>query len=171
MTIERLRVILDYSKSHSKGISEDIESFCHQIDVSNLDGIRDVLQIVRPYILRKKYLTIQLPLHDNEIGAFVYKGDSLSYLVINTSMPVLNTNFALCHELYHIFFPADETLNKARIDLDYYSNENEIRANEFAENLLMPEIEFKQMFLKLKAIHADKFQTELKLIAQISTYF
>ena len=79
MTIERLRVILDYSKSHSKGISEDIESFCHQIDVSNLDGIRDVLQIVRPYILRKKYLTIQLPLHDNEIGAFVYKGDSLSY--------------------------------------------------------------------------------------------
>lgn len=86
-------------------------------------------------------------------------------------MSVLNTNFALCHELYHIFFPADEALNKARIDLDYYSNENEMRANEFVENLLMPEIEFKQMFLKLKAIHADKFQTELKLIAQISTYF
>ena len=56
MTIERLRVILDYSKSHSKGISEDIESFCHQIDISNLDGIRDVLQIVRPYILRKNTL-------------------------------------------------------------------------------------------------------------------
>ena len=79
MTIERLSVILDYSKSHSKGISEDIESFYHQIGVSNLAGIRDVLQIVRPYLLRKKYLTIQLPLHDDEIGAFVYKGDSLSY--------------------------------------------------------------------------------------------
>lgn len=170
MTIERLRVILDYSKSHSKGISEDIESFCHQIDVSNLDGIRDVLQIVRPYILRKKYLTIQLPLHDDEIGAFVYKGDSLSY---RNKYKYVCTEYKFCTmpRTLSYFFPADEALNKARIDLDYYSNENEIRANEFAENLLMPEIEFKQMFLKLKAIHADKFQTELKLIAQISTYF
>ena len=157
MTTERLRAILNYSKSHSKDIRADIANFCNQIEVSNLDGIRDILQIVRPYLLQRKYLTIQLPLHDNEIGAF--------------GMPVLNTNFALCHELYHIFFPADEALNKARIDLDYYSNENEMRANEFAGNLLMPEIEFKQMFSKLKAIHENKSKTELKIIVSLMNYF
>lgn len=69
------------------------------------------------------------------------------------------------------FFPADEALNKARIDLDYYSNENEMRANEFAGNLLMPEIEFKQMFSKLKAIHENKSKTELKIIVSLMNYF
>lgn len=171
MTIERLRAILGYSKSHPKDISEDIANFCNQIDVSNLNGIRNLLQIVRPYLLQRKYLIIQIPLHDDEIGAFVYKGDSLSYLVINTSMPVLNINFALCHELHHIFFSADEALNKARIDLDYYSNENEMRANEFAGNLLMPEIEFSQMFLKLRTIYADNPQSELKIIVSLMNYF
>ena len=170
MTIERLKLILDYSKNHSKDIAEDIASFCHKIDLQNLDGVRDVLQLVRPYLLKKRFLTIQLPLNDDEIGAFVYKGDALSYLVINTSMPVLNTNFALCHELYHIFFPSGEALNKARVDLDYYSNEDETRANIFSGNLLMPENEFRQMFFKFNSGYEEDDSDELKILVSLMNY-
>lgn len=175
MTIERLRDILEYSNAHTRDIEDDVKDFCRQIDLHNLDEVRNVLQFVKPYLSGKKYLIIQLPLADNEIGAFVYKGDALSYLVINTSMPVLNTHFALCHELHHIFFPSDETVHKARIDLGYYSNENEMRANIFAGNLLMPEGEFRRIFLKLKQIYErtdeEDNTNELGTIISLMDYF
>ncbi len=175
MTIERLRRILEYGKTHSKEIEGDIEQFCQQVNLQTLNGVRDVLQIVSPYLIKRKYLVIQIPLRDDEIGAFVYKGDALSYLVINTSMPVLNTNFALCHELYHVFFPAGEELNKARIDLDYYSNEDEIKANIFAGNLLMPKVEFANLFSKLKLLYTtDSEKTgfdEFRVVVALMHYF
>ena len=151
MTIERLRAIIDYSKIHATDIQAEITQFCNKMELQNLDGVRNIIQLAKTYLTEKSYLILQVPLKDAEIGAFVYKGDVVSYLVINSSMPVLNTNLAFCHELYHIFFPAEEALNKARVDLDYYSNEDEIRANLFAGNVLMPEAEFRQMFYKFKA--------------------
>ena len=165
MTTERLKKILSYSKNHAEEIQNDILRFCAQLDLQNLNGLRNVFEMVRLYLKKKNYLVIRFPLKDEEIGAFVYKGDSVSYLVINTSLPVVNTNFAICHELYHIFSPSKDDTSKARIDLDYYENEDEIRANLFAENLLMPQEEFKRVFNNLQT------QNQLDVIASLMNYF
>ncbi len=45
-----------------------------------------------------------MPFNDKEIGALSYKGDGLGYVVINTSLPRVNSNFAIAHEIYHVFF-------------------------------------------------------------------
>lgn len=175
MTIDRLARIVEYSKKHSKEIEADIIKFCNQLELQNLDELRNVFEIVRIYLRKKKYFIIQIPLKDDEIGAFVYKGDSVSYLVINTNVPIVNTNFAICHELYHIFLPSEESQNKARIDLDYYNNEREIRANLFAGNLLMPENEFRRMFAKFKNLDESSQSSEndkqLDVIISLMNYF
>ena len=160
MTIERLKKILDYKKNHTAEIDSDISSFCSMLELPNLDGFRNVFEIVKLYLKEKKYYVIRFPLKDDEIGAFVYKGDVVSYLVINTTVPVGNTNFAFCHELYHIYFP----------DI-----EDEMRANQFAANLLMPYAEFRRMFLKFKSAFDNTSETEeekqLNVIIFLMNYF
>ena len=150
MTIERLRQILDFSKLHSKDIDNAIRDFCHQIELQSLDGVRDLFQIVKAHLAEKSFLFFQFPFQDPEIGAFVYEGDTLSYVILNSCLPLLNTNFAFCHELYHIFFPLADELCGVHIGEDYYANENELRANLFAGKVLMPELEFKQMFSRFQ---------------------
>ena len=44
-----------------------------------------------------------MPFADDEIGALCYRGDGLGYVVVNTSLPRVNVNFAIAHEIYHVF--------------------------------------------------------------------
>ncbi len=175
MTIERLRNILQYRKQHLEDLNDDVKKFCTEMELKDLGGVRNLYEIVKMYLLKKNYFVIRFPLKDNEIGAFVYKGDSISYLVINTNVPIVNSNFAICHELYHIFSPAKEIESKFNIDLNYSENENEIRANLFAGNLLMPEAEFRQIFNKFNEINSSKKNLEekkqLNVVISLMNYF
>lgn len=53
-------------------------------------------------------MVLELPFADEEIGALCYQGDALGYILINTSLPRVNVNFAICHEIYHAFFQEKE---------------------------------------------------------------
>lgn len=168
MTIERLKKILKCSKEHENDINEYIKNFSHQVDFENINGVRELLQIVRPVLQQKNYKIIELPLVDKEIGAFIYRGDKLSYLVINSSVPVVNANFALCHELFHIFFQPNTTKNTADIEFDYFENDSEEIANLFAGNLLMPKDSFSKLFKKFTTLcNGD----EIDIIVSLMNYF
>lgn len=168
MTIERLREIIEYGNTHSDQVLQEMDSFSQQVDFNKFHGVRDLLQIVRPVLQEMKYRVIELPLQDTEIGAFIYRGDAISYLVLNTSIPVVNANFALCHELYHVFFPAQENENKAQVEFDYFENREENQANLFAGNVLMPTDEFKAMFKKFYTQYSENI---LNTIVSLMNYF
>ena len=63
----------------------------------------------------------------------------------------MNVNFAICHEVYHVFSQKSEFRSKVEFTDDYYSgHEEELAANLFAGMLLMPETSFRQMYSLFK---------------------
>ena len=88
---------------------------------------------------------------------------------MNTSLPKVNVNFALCHEIYHVCF--QDKKRNCKIELlnqGYYDNAEEYFANSFAGMLMMPENNFKNIFRKLRT---DDRYSELEIIAKLMNYF
>ena len=148
MNINRLKKIIEYSDTNRVDIAEKVNHFYSMAGMSSKE-VRDIMQIARPSFREKGYLVLEIPLADKEIGALCYKGDALGYIVINSSLPKVNVNFAICHELYHVFYQEDQFKSKVEFANDhYYEHEEEFAANLFAGILLMPETSFRSMYRK-----------------------
>ena len=147
MNVERLRKIIEYSSDNREDIEKKVMNFYSFTGINNGEDIRNILQIVRSSFRRKSYLVLEIPIADNEIGALCYRGDALGYIVINTSLPKVNVNFAICHEIYHVFYPENEYRSKVELaDGYHFEHDTEYAANLFAGTLLMPEVHFRQMY-------------------------
>lgn len=147
MNIERLRKIIEYSAANRTDIEEKVRNFYSYTGISSDKDVLNILQIVRPALSKKEYLVLEMPFADDEIGALCYKGDGLGYIMINTTLPKVNANFAICHEIYHVFYQENEFRSKAEFANDlYFEHEEEFAANLFAGMLLMPETNFRQMY-------------------------
>ena len=87
--------------------------------------------------------------------------------MINTTLPKVNVNFALAHEIYHVFFQEREFVSKVEFaDEHYYEHEEEYAANLFAGMLLMPEVSFRRMYAKFKEESCgNELDTLIKLVA------
>ena len=110
-----------------------------------------------------------MPFADDEIGALCYKGDGLGYVVLNTSLPRVNVNFAIAHEIYHVFYGSNEFVSKVEfVDDHYYEHEEEYAANLFAGMLLMPEVSFRRMFSKFKE---ESDGNEVETIIRLMSYY
>ena len=115
MDINRLKRVIEFSKKNRDMIEVQIKEL---FAFARMDGGQNVLnlaQIVRPLFLNKGFLLVEIPLRDKEIGAFSYKGDAIGYTILNTSLPKVNVNFALCHELYHVLFRKTEFKQKVEL--------------------------------------------------------
>lgn len=151
MNIERLRKILKYSNAERTDMAAKVKDFYAFAGMSSDKEVLNILQIARTSLKKKGYLVLELPLADNEIGALCYKGDALGYIVLNTSLPKVNANFAICHEIYHVFYQEREFKSKVEFsNARYYEYEEEFAANLFAGMLLMPEASFRCMYSKFK---------------------
>ncbi len=166
MNIERLRKIIQYSTANRKEIESKVKRFYSFTGIGNDQDVLNILQIVRPAFQKKGFLVIELPFADDEIGALCYKGDALGYILINTSLPKANANFAVCHEIYHVFFQDGEFKSKVEFANDhYFEHEEEFAANLFAGMLLMPEAGFRQMYgLFKKESEGDERDTIIRLM-------
>lgn len=151
MNIERLRKIIEYSDVHRKDIESKVKNFYSFAGMSSDKEVLNIMQIVRPSFQKKGYLVLEIPFADEEIGALCYKGDAMGYIVLNTSLPKVNVNFAICHEVYHVFYQRNEFKPKVEFaNNHYYEHEEEFAANLFAGMLLMPEASFRFMYNKFK---------------------
>lgn len=151
MNINRLRKILKYSSADRADIETKVRNFYSFAGMSSDKEVLNILQIARASFKKKGYLLLELPLADKEIGALCYKGDALGYIVLNTSLPKVNVNFAICHEIYHVFYQEREFKSKVEFASEhYYEYEEEFAANLFAGMLLMPEASFRCMYSKFK---------------------
>ena len=166
MNIERLRkiILIKIMTKYSM-----IKRFCSFAGIEYDNDLLNVLQIVRSSFQKKGFLVLEIPFADDEIGALCYKGDGLGYVVINTSLPKVNTNFAISHEIYHVFWGENEFVSKVEFSDDhYYEHEEEYAANLFAGMLLMPEISFRRMYLKFKE---ESDSNEVDTIIRLMAYY
>ena len=167
MNIERLRKIIAYSDKNHDEIYSMIKRFCSFAGIEYDSDLLNVLQIVRSSFQKKGFLVLEIPFADDEIGALCYKGDGLGYVVINTSLPKVNTNFAIAHEIYHVFWGENEFVSMVEFSDDhYYEHEEEYAANLFAGMLLMPEVSFRRMYRKFKEeSKGNEFDIVIRLMA------
>ena len=151
MNVERLRKIIEYSDSNRETMDAKVKDFYTFAGMSSDKEVLNVMQIVRSSFRKKGYLVLEIPFQDEEIGALCYKGDALGYIVLNTSLPKVNVNFAVCHEAYHVFYQENTFRSKVEFaDNLYYEQEEEFAANLFASMLLMPESGFRFMYNKFR---------------------
>ena len=89
--------------------------------------------------------------------------------MLNTSLPKVNSNFAICHELYHVFYQRSEFRTKVEFaNNHYYEYEEESAANLFAGMLLMPEASFRFMYNKFKT---ESENDEKDTIIRLMNYY
>lgn len=169
MDIDRLRKILEYSRDYEEEIKNKVTNFYSFAGITSDTDVLNMLQIVRPILRKKGFLVLEIPFADREIGALCYKGDALGYMVINTSLPKVNVNFAVCHEIYHVFYSEKEFGSKVEFANGYYSEQNEeLAANIFAGMLLMPETGFRHMYILFKN---ESQGNELDTIIRLMSYY
>lgn len=168
MDINRFKRIIEYSEANLGDIEFKIKRFCSVMNIKSDSDVREVLLLVREVFIKRGFIVFEIPFFDGEIGALCYKGDGLGYVVINSSLPKVNSNFAVAHEIYHVFFQESEFKSKIEFANEYYyESEDEFAANVFAGALLMPENSFRGMF--------DKFKSESKglfdIICKLMNYY
>lgn len=167
MNVERLRKIIEYSDKKHEEIYSKVKQFCSFSGIEYDNDLLNILQIVRSSFKKKGFLVFEMPFDDEEIGALCYRGYGLGYVVINTSLPRVNMNFAIAHEIYHVFFQKNSYISKIEFSNDdYYEHEEEYEANIFAGMLLMPENSFRRMYLKFKEeSDGDEADTIIRLVS------
>lgn len=168
MNIERLRRIIAYSEANRDKVLARVKDFRAYAGMSGDEDVRNVLQIVRPVLKRKGFLVFEIPVGNEEIGALCYQAGGLGYIMMNSSLPKVNVNFAICHEIYHVFYQEQEGdfRSKAELTDGYsYEREGEYAANLFAGMLLMPEASFRGMYaLFRKESEGNEWDTILRLM-------
>ncbi len=169
MKVERLRKIIAYSNKNREEIYSMVKRFCSFTGIEYDSDLLNILQIVRSSFQKKDYFVFEIPFTDDEIGALCYRGDGLGYVVVNTSLPKVNVNFAIAHEIYHVFFGENEFASKVEFaDDHYYKYEEEYAANLFAGMLLMPEVSFRRMYLKFRD---ESSGNEVDTIIRLMSYY
>lgn len=162
----RLKKILQFSKENAEETSHKIKHFCSFAKIDFDIDILNLLQITRSSFREKGYLVFEMPFADSEIGAFSYTGDGLGYVCLNSALPKVNVNFALAHEVYHVFY--GEKKYPSRVEFSHFNGDEskeEYAANLFAGMLLMPEFSFRRLYQKFHNEFADTKKTLISLMA------
>lgn len=172
MQIDRFKKIIRYSKNNRDGMEAKIRDFYAHVGMNADKEFLNLMQIARPLFEKKGYIIVELPFKDKEIGALCYKGDALGYTFLNTSLPKVNVNFALSHELYHVFCQTRDFKDKVELYINsaYLEDEDELAANLFAGMLLMPAQSFEMMFRKFQNEKKDD-DNNITVLAKLMSYF
>ncbi|MTI67414.1 MAG: ImmA/IrrE family metallo-endopeptidase [Firmicutes bacterium] len=146
MKFKRFKDIIIKNREYEKSVKESVKYF-H--DCVQWDG--DIPKIMKEIGKKLDVLIIEIPMKDSDFGACFLETGYSRYLLLNSNQPRSKMYFSFCHDIYHILKGNPDYINEKRevhFNKDYASNENEGKANLFAANLLMPEVEFKKMYLQ-----------------------
>ncbi len=178
MKSNKFEDIVQHNIDNIKEANACVDKFYSLLGMENSSEIKNITQVVGPLFLRNNFLIIQFPLKDKEIGAFCYKGNHNSgYVILNSSLPPYNVNFALMHETCHVCVNDDIESNNVEMFLDdtYFEHEEERIANQFAGMVLMPERHLRRMYEKFmsETVQSNE-QDDLQLpivVCKLMSYF
>lgn len=172
MRFEKFRSILEYNCRHQNDIAEKVRDFYFQMNMSYERDLLNLMMVVRPLFNKMNYLVMEMPFKDEEIGAISHKVDYYGYTILNSSLPKVNVNFALAHEIYHVFY--QQVLSGKKVELymneHYYEYKEEWAANLFAGILLMPTPSFIEMFRKFEKEQGER-DTHITILVKLMNYF
>lgn len=141
---EKLRKIVLFNIDHKDEINEHLDIFYKKNALKFGESINDLYLLAKTTIASDGNYLISMPLKSQNIGAIYRKIGKKKYIILNSAKKAVDNRFALSHELYHYYFP-DEVLNNSNIEFylfTYGDKEDDLKANAFAGNLLMPEEAF-----------------------------
>lgn len=165
MEFNRFKEIVYKNRAYVACVKESLKIFHDRVQ---WDG--DISKIMKEIGKKLNVFIMEVPMNDSDFGAVFLDTGYSKYLLLNSSQPRNNMYFSFCHDMYHILNGTPDYINEKRevhFNQDYSSNNNESKANLFAANLLMPEIEFKKMYELYKTDH-DSIE---KIVVKLMNYF
>lgn len=177
---ERFLSIVNANKKREAEVNfkGEICSFYEQIGLAFGSQIADIIQGVNFLFKKKGFNVIELPLKDKEISAFYFDGNNYKkYIIMNSSLSIVNNNFAILHEAYHVLFRKKAYMEEAETYLLTYDlNEEESCANTFAGVILLPEDTFTKIFNIIRDLYEDinvlsKNDRYCYVLTQLMAYF
>lgn len=172
MQYDRFLKIIKYNREQQLKVEGEVRDFFFQRKADYNSDLLNLMLLIRPLFNEKNYLVLELPFKDREIGAVCYKGDCFGYTLLNSALPKVNVNFALGHEIYHIFYQKKSFPSGIEFYMNehYYEYEEEMSANLFSGILLMPTPRFVSMFRKFRE-EQEAEDTEISLVIKLMSYF
>lgn len=127
-------------------------------------GISDIFEI-----LSEVAFLIRKPLDIEELSGFITYFDNSFIVYLNSNFTLGHERYTAAHELYHIIYNED-ILKKEKVFLDKEMHkEEEVKADVFAAEFLMPEDYVKEVFYKL--VNLDKNKLLPKHVVRMHNYF
>jgi Zn-dependent peptidase ImmA (M78 family) len=126
----------------SKKIVDEIRVCVHQ-KLTEYNKLNDVLGEYIFYILERNSRVLYYPLNDDDVWGFLENKNGHTFICINTSIPYEKQIFVAAHELYHLWYNHGEELILSSCleeTSDDSITQNELKANRFAAEFLVPEI-------------------------------
>lgn len=115
-------------------------------------GIIDIFDV-----LENEVFFIRKPLESKEVSGFSTYFQDKFIVMLNSSFTLGHERYTGAHELYHIMCNQD-ILKKEKLIEDNKYQEEEIRADVFATEFLMPDDYVKELFYKLVDIQPNKVE-------------
>lgn len=172
MDFERFKNIVQYNMEHQSQMEEKVRDFREKIGITQERNMPNLLLFARPMLDKEKYLVFEMPFSDTEIGAVSCKKKIGGYVILNSSLPKMNVNFALAHELYHVLYQKKIYGRKVEqyLSEEYSDYEEEHEANLFAGMLMMPSLVFQYMTARF-SMEQTAEDTEITIFVKLMSYF
>lgn len=127
-------------------------------------GLSDIFDI-----LSESSFLIRKPLDLEELSGFITYFEDRFIVYLNSNFTLGHERYTAAHELYHIIYN-EGILKKEKIFLDKEKyQEEEIKADVFAAEFLMPEDYVKEIFYKL--VDVDRDHVEPKHVVRMHNFF
>lgn len=169
MNFSRFKDIIMKNREYERSVKETIKDFHNKVFLDS-----DIPKVMRDIGKKLDTLIIEIPMRDSDFGACYFGTGYSRYLLLNSNQPRCKMYFSYCHDIYHILNGTPDYINEKRevhLNQEYFTNENESKANLFAANLLMPEIEFNKMFYLFKEDNEKIENVIVKLMNYFSSPF
>ena len=172
MNFERFKNIVQYNIEHQSEMKEKVKDFRETVGITQERNLPNLLLFARPMLDKENYIVLEMPFCDEEIGAISCRKRKGGYILLNSSLPRTNVNFALAHELYHVLYQKKAYGRKVEqyISDQYSDYEEEHEANLFAGMLMMPSLAFQYVMTRF-LMEQTVEDTEITLFAKLMSYF
>ena len=172
MDFERFKNIVQNNIEHQSEMKEKVQDFRETVGITQERNLPNLLLFARPMLDKENYIVLEMPFCDEEIGAISCRKRKGGYILLNSSLPRTNVNFALAHELYHVLYQKKVYGRKVEqyISDQYSDYEEEHEANLFAGMLMMPSLAFQYVMTRFLMEQTEE-DTEITLFAKLMSYF
>lgn len=165
MEFKRFKDTIIKNREYEKSVKETLNNFHDRV---KWDG--DIPKLMKEIGRELNVLIIEIPMKDSDFGACFLETGYSRYLLLNSNQARNKMYFSFCHDIYHILKGNPDYINEKRevhFNQDYLSEEKENKANLFAANLLMPEIEFKKMY----SLYSKDNKSIEAVVVKLMNYF